>query len=66
MGVHILGPHASDLIHEAALAISKGMTVGDIAGVIHAHPTLAEAFVEATLGLHNAAIHMVPKKTRKK
>lgn len=65
-GVHILGPHASDLIHEAALAVSKGMTVGDIAGVIHAHPTLAEAFVEATLGLHNAAIHMVPKKPRKK
>lgn len=65
-GVHILGPHASDLIHEAALAVSKGMSVGDIAGVIHAHPTLAEAFVEATLGLHNAAIHMVPKKPRKK
>lgn len=65
-GVHILGPHASDLIHEAALAVSKGMTVEDIAGVIHAHPTLAEAFVEATLGLHNAAIHMVPKKVRKK
>ncbi len=65
-GVHILGPHASDLIHEGALAISKGMTVADIAGVIHAHPTLSEAFVEATLGLKNAAIHMVPKKPRKR
>lgn len=66
VGVHILGPHASDLIHEAALVISKGMTVKDVAGTIHAHPTLSEAFVEATLGLHNEAIHMVPKKVRKR
>lgn len=64
-GVHIMGPHASDLIHEGTLAINKGLTVRDIAETIHAHPTLSEAFVEATLGLHNEAIHMVPKKKRK-
>ena len=62
VGVHILGPHASDLIHEAALIISQGLGVKDVSKVIHAHPTLAEAFVEAVLGLHNEAIHQVPKK----
>ncbi len=64
VGVHIMGPHASDLIHEAALAINKGMGVADIANAIHAHPTLSEAFVEAVLGLRNEAIHQMPKKKR--
>lgn len=51
LGVHILGPHASDLIHEAALALHKSLTVKDISHMIHAHPTLAETFHEAVLGL---------------
>lgn len=59
LGVHILGPHASDLIHEGALALSKGMGVADISHVIHAHPTLAEAFDEAVLGVAGLAIHQV-------
>ena len=41
------------------------MGVKDVASTIHAHPTLAEAFVEAVLGLHNEAIHQVPKKRNK-
>lgn len=65
VGVHILGPHASDLIHEATLIVKMGLTVKDVATTIHAHPTLSEAFVEATLGLHNEAIHMLPKKKRR-
>lgn len=60
IGVHIMGPHASDLIHEGTLAISKGLNVDDIADTIHAHPTLSEAFLEAVLGLKGEAIHMVP------
>jgi len=60
IGVHIMGPHASDLIHEGTLAISKGLNVDDIAHTIHAHPTLSEAFLEAVLGLKGEAIHMVP------
>ncbi|WZL72131.1 dihydrolipoyl dehydrogenase [Clostridiaceae bacterium 35-E11] len=60
VGVHIMGPHASDLIHEAALAITKKMHVEDIGHTIHAHPTLGEAFSEAVLGLKGEAIHMVP------
>ncbi len=62
LGVQIIGPHASDLIHEPALAISKGMTVHDIASVIHAHPTLSEAVYESILGLADEAIHIAPKK----
>jgi len=62
IGVHIMGPHAADLIHEGALAIRNQLTADDIASTIHAHPTLGEAFVEAVMGLTNEAIHMVPSK----
>ncbi|NOY65458.1 MAG: dihydrolipoyl dehydrogenase [Nitrospirae bacterium] len=61
LGVHIIGPHASDLIHEAALAIKAGLKVKDIAETIHAHPTLAEGLMEAAEDVHGEAIH-VPKK----
>lgn len=61
LGCHIIGPHASDLIHEAALAMKTGRTVRDIAGTIHAHPTLAEGIMEAAEDVHGEAIH-VPKK----
>ena len=61
IGAHIIGPHASDLIHEAALAMKGGLTVRDIADTIHAHPTLAEGVMEAAEDLHGEAIH-VPKK----
>lgn len=64
LGVHIMGPHASDLIHEGALAITNRLTVDDIANTIHAHPTLGEAFAEATMGLKGEAIHMAPIKTK--
>lgn len=62
IGVHIMGPHASDLIHEGALAISKKLNAKDIANTVHAHPTLSETFYEAVLGLNGEAIHMVPSK----
>ncbi len=62
LGVHIFGPHASDMIHEAILAINKGMTVEDIKSVMHAHPTLPEAFYEAVLGIDGIAIHALNKK----
>ncbi|HOO63853.1 MAG TPA: NAD(P)/FAD-dependent oxidoreductase, partial [Synergistaceae bacterium] len=47
LGVHIMGPHASDLIGEAALAIHHNLTVRDVAYCVHAHPTLGETFKEA-------------------
>lgn len=61
IGVHIIGPHASDIIHEAALAVNKKMKVEDIKEVIHAHPTLCEVFYEGVMGLKGEAIHMVNK-----
>ncbi len=65
IGVHIIGPHANDLIHEGALAIANELNVEHIAKTIHAHPTLSEAFAEATLGLNDQAIHMAkPRKRR--
>ncbi|PKL52298.1 MAG: dihydrolipoyl dehydrogenase [Nitrospira bacterium HGW-Nitrospira-1] len=65
IGAHIIGPHASDLIHEAALAMKAGLTVRDIAETIHAHPTLAEGVMEAALDVHGEAVH-VPKNVPKK
>lgn len=55
LGVHIMGPHASDLIHEGALALEQRLTAAEVSRTIHAHPTLAESFLEAVMGLekHN-------------
>lgn len=61
LGVHIIGPHASDLIHEAAVALRAGLKVSDIAETIHAHPTLSEGLMEAAEDLHGEAVH-VPKR----
>ncbi len=47
LGCHIIGPHASDLIQEIANAMACGNTVGEIASVIHAHPTLSETVAAA-------------------
>lgn len=58
LGVHIVGPHATDLIAEAALAIKLGTTVEQITQVIHAHPTLAETILEAAEAIHGRAIHI--------
>ena len=57
LGVHIMGPRASDLIAEAALAIQLGATAEDIAHTIHQHPTLPEAVMEAAMGVREGAIH---------
>ena len=60
IGVHILGPHASDLIHEGVLAVEKGLTALELGRTVHAHPTLAEALMEAALAVEDQAIHLVP------
>lgn len=57
LGVHIIGPHATDLIAEATLAIKMGATVGDIAETIHAHPTLAEVMLETALKASDRPVH---------
>ena len=61
LGAHIIGSHASDLIHEAALAVEKKLSPRDIAHTIHAHPTLAEGIMEAAEDVYGSAIHL-PKR----
>lgn len=58
LGVHIIGPHATDLIAEAVLGIRKGMTAADFAHTIHPHPTLSEVIMEAAMTLTGGAIHV--------
>lgn len=57
IGAHIMGPHASDLIHECNIFISKRMKIREIKNIIHAHPTLSEVVIEAVNGLIGEAIH---------
>lgn len=57
LGVHICGAHATDLIHEGVIAIKKGVTAEELGGMIHAHPTLAEAVMEAAEDVHGISIH---------
>ena len=58
LGLHIIGPRASDLIAEASLAMEFGASAEDIAVSVHAHPTLPEAVKEAALASLGRAIHM--------
>ncbi|HWR58934.1 MAG TPA: dihydrolipoyl dehydrogenase [Thermodesulfovibrionales bacterium] len=57
LGAHIIGPHASELIHEVAVAMRAGLKTRDIAETIHAHPTLSEGLMEASEDVHHEAIH---------
>lgn len=57
LGVHICGPHATDIIHEAALGIRLGAKTSVIAEMVHAHPTLSEALMEASLDVSGMSIH---------
>lgn len=61
LGAHIIGPRATDLIAECALAIEMEATVDEIIATIHAHPTVAEAVREAAMATEKRAIHMPNK-----
>ncbi|MDY0384025.1 dihydrolipoyl dehydrogenase [Trichlorobacter sp.] len=58
LGVHIVGPRASDMIAEAVTAIRCGSTVHALGMQFHAHPTLSEAMKEAALDVHSEALHV--------
>lgn len=58
LGVHIIGPHATDLIAEATLAVKLGATIEQLVDTIHAHPTMAEAVLEAAEAVHGRCIHL--------
>lgn len=57
LGAHILGPQASELIHQLTLAIRWNLTVEQVAETIHAHPTLAESILEASHGVFGKPVH---------
>jgi len=61
LGVHIIGPYATELIHEAVIAIKLEATVEELMTNIHAHPTLSEAIGEAALDVKGDAIHKMKK-----
>lgn len=58
LGVHIIGPDATELIGEGGVALQLEATVEDLHEAIHAHPTLSEAMGEAALALHARGIHL--------
>lgn len=58
LGVHIIGPRATELVAEAVLALRLECTVEELVKTIHAHPTLTEAVGEAAHAVHGAAIHI--------
>ena len=60
LGAHAVGPHATDIIAEAAVAIRSELTAADLAHTIHAHPTLAESWMEAAHVLMGEPIHSAP------
>ncbi|MBC7527136.1 MAG: dihydrolipoyl dehydrogenase [Chthonomonadaceae bacterium] len=61
LGVAIVGPFATELIHEAVMAIKLEATVDEMISMIHAHPTLSEAMGEAALDVKGDAIHKLKK-----
>ncbi len=63
IGVHIIGPHASDLISEGTMMVKKRMKVTEIPGIIHPHPTLCEALMEAVLDVRGQAVHLAPPRS---
>jgi len=58
LGIHIIGPHATELISEATAALNLEATTASLIEAVHAHPTLSEAMGEAALAVHGRAIHI--------
>lgn len=65
LGVHIVGPHATDLIAEAGPAMQLEITARELGKVIHAHPTLGEALMEAAHAVHGESAHIPTPRKRK-
>lgn len=58
LGVHIIGPHATELIAEACVAMQLESTAEELGRTMHAHPTVSEAVMEAAENVHGLAIHI--------
>ena len=64
LGVHIIGPHATDLIAEAVPAMLMEITAKELGRAIHAHPTLGEAMMEAAHAVHGECAHLPTRRKR--
>ncbi len=58
LGASMMGAHVTDVIHEVAVAIQNGLTVSQVGETIHAHPTIAEAVMEAAHDVHGQSVHI--------
>ncbi|GIU82884.1 MAG: dihydrolipoyl dehydrogenase [Acidobacteria bacterium] len=58
LGVHIIGPHATELLAEACVAMTLETTADELGRTIHAHPTVSESIMEAAEGIHDLTIHL--------
>jgi len=58
LGVHIIGPHATELIAEACVAMQLESTAEELGRTMHAHPTISEAVMEAAEGIHGLTVHI--------
>ena len=65
LGVHIIGPHATDLIAEAVPAMNLEITARELGKAIHPHPTLGEVMMEAAHALHGESAHIPVRRKRK-
>lgn len=63
LGVHVVGIHATEIIHVAALAINQGLTVKQLGNLIFGHPVISESIMEAAHDLHGSAVHLAKKRT---
>ena len=58
LGVHIIGPHATELLAECVVAMALESTADELGRIIHAHPTVSETIMEAAEGVHDLSIHI--------
>ncbi len=58
LGANMMGPHVTDIIHEVAVAVQNGLTASQLGETIHAHPTIAEALMEAAHDVHGESVHV--------
>lgn len=66
LGVHLVGPHATELVSEAVVALTVEATLDELMHAIHPHPTLSEALMEAAHAAAGSPIHFVPPPPRRK
>jgi dihydrolipoamide dehydrogenase len=58
LGANMMGPHVTDIIHEVAVAVRNGLTARQLGDTIYAHPTIAEAVMEAAHDVHHESVHI--------